>query len=171
MAKKSPDSPVVKAAKAPAAAVKTATKAPAKTPAARAAQPAVKQPKPAVAAGPNGTLDPATAALELLPPTGPVNGHANGHANGNSGGSASTPHHIEAPFIEVYGAREHNLKNVSVKIPRNKLVVFTGISGSGKSSLAFDTIYAEGTAALHGNVLRLCPQLYGRAGAARRGQN
>jgi excinuclease ABC subunit A len=51
---------------------------------------------------------------------------------------------VEAPFIEVYGAREHNLKNVSVQIPRNRLVVFTGISGSGKSSLAFDTIYAEG---------------------------
>ncbi|GAA4017193.1 excinuclease ABC subunit UvrA [Hymenobacter fastidiosus] len=51
---------------------------------------------------------------------------------------------VEAPFIEVYGAREHNLKNVTVKIPRGKLVVFTGISGSGKSSLAFDTIYAEG---------------------------
>jgi excinuclease ABC subunit A len=50
----------------------------------------------------------------------------------------------EAPYIEVYGAREHNLKNVSVRIPRGKLVVFTGISGSGKSSLAFDTIYAEG---------------------------
>ncbi len=46
--------------------------------------------------------------------------------------------------IEVYGAREHNLKNIDVFIPRNKLVVFTGISGSGKSSLAFDTIYAEG---------------------------
>jgi excinuclease ABC subunit A len=46
--------------------------------------------------------------------------------------------------IEVYGAREHNLKNISLSIPRNKLVVFTGISGSGKSSLAFDTIYAEG---------------------------
>ncbi|CAN5760720.1 hypothetical protein BH24BAC1_BH24BAC1_02750 [soil metagenome] len=46
--------------------------------------------------------------------------------------------------IEVYGAREHNLKNISLTIPRNKLVVFTGISGSGKSSLAFDTIYAEG---------------------------
>lgn len=47
-------------------------------------------------------------------------------------------------FITVEGAREHNLKNVSVKIPREKLVVITGLSGSGKSSLAFDTIYAEG---------------------------
>ncbi|WP_435353167.1 excinuclease ABC subunit UvrA [Emticicia sp. SJ17W-69] len=46
--------------------------------------------------------------------------------------------------IEVLGAREHNLKNIDVIIPRNKLVVITGISGSGKSSLAFDTIYAEG---------------------------
>jgi excinuclease ABC subunit A len=47
-------------------------------------------------------------------------------------------------FIEIYGAKEHNLKNVNLKIPRNKLVVFTGLSGSGKSSLAFDTIFAEG---------------------------
>ena len=46
--------------------------------------------------------------------------------------------------IVVTGAREHNLKNVDVSIPRNKLVVVTGVSGSGKSSLAFDTIYAEG---------------------------
>lgn len=46
--------------------------------------------------------------------------------------------------IEVLGAREHNLQNVDVEIPRNSLVVFTGLSGSGKSSLAFDTIYAEG---------------------------
>ena len=47
-------------------------------------------------------------------------------------------------WIEVYGAREHNLKDIDVKLPRNKLVVITGVSGSGKSSLAFDTIYAEG---------------------------
>ncbi len=46
--------------------------------------------------------------------------------------------------LEIFGAREHNLKNIDLTIPRNKLVVFTGISGSGKSSLAFDTIYAEG---------------------------
>ena len=47
-------------------------------------------------------------------------------------------------FIFVKGAREHNLKNIDVTIPRDKLVVITGVSGSGKSSLAFDTIYAEG---------------------------
>jgi excinuclease ABC subunit A len=46
--------------------------------------------------------------------------------------------------IEVIGAREHNLRDISIKIPRNKLVVFSGLSGSGKSSLAFDTLYAEG---------------------------
>ena len=47
-------------------------------------------------------------------------------------------------FISIYGARVHNLKNINLKIPRKKLVVFTGKSGSGKSSLAFDTIHAEG---------------------------
>src|SRR3989338_5340903 len=46
--------------------------------------------------------------------------------------------------ITIKGAREHNLKNISLTIPRNKMTVFTGLSGSGKSSLAFDTIFAEG---------------------------
>lgn len=50
----------------------------------------------------------------------------------------------EEEYIEVLGAREHNLKNIDVRIPRNKLVTITGLSGSGKSSLAFDTIFAEG---------------------------
>ncbi|MGZ3957352.1 MAG: excinuclease ABC subunit UvrA [Flavisolibacter sp.] len=52
--------------------------------------------------------------------------------------------HPQDGFIEVFGAKEHNLKNIDISIPKNKLVVITGISGSGKSSLAFDTIYAEG---------------------------
>ena len=52
--------------------------------------------------------------------------------------------HDQQEFIEVFGAKEHNLKNIDISIPKNKLVVITGISGSGKSSLAFDTIYAEG---------------------------
>ena len=46
--------------------------------------------------------------------------------------------------ISIKGARTHNLKNISLEIPRNKIIVITGLSGSGKSSLAFDTIYAEG---------------------------
>ena len=51
---------------------------------------------------------------------------------------------VDMRYLTVRGAREHNLKNVDLTIPRDKLVVFTGLSGSGKSSLAFDTIYAEG---------------------------
>ena len=47
-------------------------------------------------------------------------------------------------YIRIRGAREHNLKNINIDIPRNEFVVLTGLSGSGKSSLAFDTIYAEG---------------------------
>ncbi len=58
----------------------------------------------------------------------------------------SKPHSTEAStsFIKVRGAKEHNLKNINLDIPKNKLVVVTGVSGSGKSSLAFDTIFAEG---------------------------
>ena len=52
--------------------------------------------------------------------------------------------HIDGDKIVVKGARTHNLKDVTVEMPRNKMVVFTGLSGSGKSSLAFDTIFAEG---------------------------
>ena len=62
----------------------------------------------------------------------------------NSTTSLVTDHISEQEKVEIYGAREHNLKNIDLSFPREKLVVITGISGSGKSSLAFDTIYAEG---------------------------
>jgi excinuclease ABC subunit A len=55
-----------------------------------------------------------------------------------------SPPRPDARVIAIRGAREHNLKNIDVEVPRDRLVVFTGLSGSGKSSLAFDTIYAEG---------------------------
>ena len=58
--------------------------------------------------------------------------------------SSNPPRRPDARVIAIRGAREHNLKNIDVEIPRDRLVVFTGLSGSGKSSLAFDTIYAEG---------------------------
>ncbi|MGY3090729.1 excinuclease ABC subunit A [Hymenobacter sp. UYAg731] len=119
MAKKSTATPVAKAPKAPAA----AKKKPASNGAAVAAETAA-----------------AVRDLTEIPAAGPLTEHVHGQLNGHSPASQ----HLEAQYIEVYGAREHNLKNVSVKIPRNRLVVFTGISGSGKSSLAFDTIYAEG---------------------------
>lgn len=54
----------------------------------------------------------------------------------------------ETEYINVYGARVHNLKNIDAEIPRNSLTVITGLSGSGKSSLAFDTILPKGSAAI-----------------------
>ncbi len=62
----------------------------------------------------------------------------------NTNGLPSPVDLVGFDHIEIFGAREHNLKNIDLTIPRNKMVVITGISGSGKSSLAFDTIYAEG---------------------------
>jgi excinuclease ABC subunit A len=65
-------------------------------------------------------------------------------ANAHSDSSYIGNGHPETEAIEIYGAREHNLKNIDAWLPRNQLIVITGISGSGKSSLAFDTINAEG---------------------------
>jgi len=78
---------------------------------------------------------PLTITDQTIPPT-----TARGLASGPDGGV----HRHDPDRIVVKGAREHNLKNVDLDIPRDSLVVFTGLSGSGKSSLAFDTIFAEG---------------------------
>ena len=153
---KAPAGPATEAVKQAIIASKAASdapyvRAPKKT--GQTGKPGLKTNQLAVAKSASGTADPigkpgpagAAVAAEVrdlteLPAAGPTTPALQGQLNGHSPASK----HLEAPFIEVYGAREHNLKNVSVKIPRNRLVVFTGISGSGKSSLAFDTIYAEG---------------------------
>src|SRR5512133_506626 len=86
-----------------------------------------------------------TAARQPLPDAG-----FRGTPRGTASWPTSDPFVKQGPFmsepefIAVKGAREHNLKSVSLQIPKKKLVVFTGVSGSGKSSLAFDTLYAEG---------------------------
>lgn len=70
-----------------------------------------------------------------------ANGKVNKAVSGENGQNNGS---VQQEMIDVFGARVHNLKNIDISIPKNKLVVITGISGSGKSSLAFDTIYAEG---------------------------
>ena len=62
--------------------------------------------------------------------------------------------------IIIKGAKVHNLKNVSLEIPRDKLIVFTGLSGSGKSSLAFDTLYAEGQRRYVESSVFLCKTIF-----------
>ncbi|EEF87836.1 excinuclease ABC, A subunit family protein [Bacteroides cellulosilyticus DSM 14838] len=63
----------------------------------------------------------------------------------------------ETEYINVYGARVHNLKNIDAEIPRNSLTVITGLSGSGKSSLAFDTYFCRRTTSVYRNLFCVCP--------------
>ncbi len=89
------------------------------------------------------------AKAKIAPPSPPNRGEKAAPSNGSPSAKVALSNHpitdsTNHQFIEVIGARVHNLRNVDVRIPRNRLVVITGVSGSGKSSLAFDTIYAEG---------------------------
>ena len=69
---------------------------------------------------------------------------------------------LNRTYIKIRGANEHNLKNIDVDIPRNELVVLTGLSGSGKSSLAFDTIYADDREDTWNHYLRMQDSFSGR---------
>ena len=103
-------------------------------------------PDVAPAAPPDGTAAPlaVTVAAPLAGSSVPaaVGVQRTGAGNGHNGVASSPPRGLDA--IVIKGAREHNLKNIDLTLPRNRLIVITGLSGSGKSSLAFDTIYAEG---------------------------
>ena len=68
--------------------------------------------------------------------------------------------HSPLTHIIVHNAHEHNLKNINLNLPKNKLVVITGVSGSGKSTLAFDTIYAEGQREVYRITKCLCPSVF-----------
>ncbi|GAB2795457.1 excinuclease ABC subunit A [Hymenobacter luteus] len=130
------------AASKPAAAPKAARPAKAaKTKASDTPAPTPAKARKAAAAVADNADRHTTAAVQAVPRLEEV---AEAVLESRVTGQLTGPADLEAPYIEVYGAREHNLKNVSIQIPRGRLVVFTGISGSGKSSLAFDTIYAEG---------------------------
>ena len=74
-----------------------------------------------------------------------------------------------AEVISIHGAREHNLKNISLTIPRNQFVVVTGVSGSGKSTLAFDLLFAEGQRRFLDSMNALCPPIRRAIGPARGG--
>ena len=86
----------------------------------------------------------AKAKAQKAPLSPPNRGENAAPSNGVPNTDNQLPITNNQSYIEVIGARAHNLRNVDVRIPRNRLVVITGVSGSGKSSLAFDTIYAEG---------------------------
>ena len=86
----------------------------------------------------------AKAKAQKAPLSPPSRGENAAPSNGVPNTDNQLPITNNQSYIEVIGARAHNLRNVDVRIPRNRLVVITGVSGSGKSSLAFDTIYAEG---------------------------
>lgn len=68
---------------------------------------------------------------------------------------------MEDQYIEVKGARVNNLKNINLRIPRNAFIVMAGVSGSGKSSLAFDTLYAEGQRRYVESLVELCQAVFG----------
>ena len=76
---------------------------------------------------------------------------------------------MEQDKIRIRGARENNLKNIDLDIPRNKMVILTGVSGSGKTSLAFDTIYAEGQRRSYRIFKRVCETVFGRRRQTGRG--
>jgi len=76
---------------------------------------------------------------------------------------------MSAEWILIAGAREHNLQNITVRIPRDRLTVITGLSGSGKSSLAFDTLFAEGQRRYVESLSALRAAVFGPVAEARRG--